>query len=123
MLYNLNMSFLAYKTKLQLNNQQKTLMRQCAGYSRWLWNWGLDLKQKAYSEGIKLNKSQLRKFYTNYVKPLFILFTSVPRYSLISYDSRYPERLSPTQGRDLSGGNGGSNKTGLTSDTNSSITL
>ncbi|MGK7893684.1 MAG: helix-turn-helix domain-containing protein, partial [Xenococcus sp. (in: cyanobacteria)] len=27
-------------TKLQLNNQQKTLMRRCAGYSRWRWNWG-----------------------------------------------------------------------------------
>ena len=53
------MSYLAYKTKLKLNNQQKTLMRQCAGYSRWLWNWALDLKQKAYQEGIKLNKSQL----------------------------------------------------------------
>ena len=65
------MSFLAHKTKLQLNNQQKTLMRRCAGCSRWLWNWGLDIKQKAYSEGIKLNKSQLRKFYTNHVKPLY----------------------------------------------------
>ncbi len=65
------MSFLAYKTKLKLNNQQKTLMRRCAGYNRWLWNWGLDLKQKAYSEGIKLNKSQLRKFYTFHVKPLY----------------------------------------------------
>ncbi|MDJ0532883.1 MAG: RNA-guided endonuclease TnpB family protein [Xenococcaceae cyanobacterium MO_207.B15] len=65
------MSYLAYKTKLKLNNQQKTLMRQCAGYGRWLWNWALDFKQKAYSEGIKLNKSQLRKYYTNHVKPLY----------------------------------------------------
>ncbi|MDJ0687834.1 MAG: RNA-guided endonuclease TnpB family protein [Xenococcaceae cyanobacterium MO_188.B32] len=63
------MSYLSYKTKLKLNNQQKTLMRQCAGYSRWLWNWGLDFKQKAYSEGIKLNKALVRKFYTNYIKP------------------------------------------------------
>ncbi|MDJ0535681.1 MAG: RNA-guided endonuclease TnpB family protein [Xenococcaceae cyanobacterium MO_207.B15] len=65
------MSYLAYKTKLKLNNQQKTLMRQCAGYGRWVWNWALNFKQKAYDEGIKLNKSQLRKYYTNYVKPLY----------------------------------------------------
>ncbi len=65
------MSYLAYKTQLKLNNQQKTLMRSCAGYSRWLWNWALNLKQKAYQSGIKLNKSQLRKFYTNHVKPFY----------------------------------------------------
>ncbi len=70
-IYNTFMSYLAYKTKLKLNNRAKTLMRQCAGYGRWVWNWGLDLKQKAYSEGIKLNKAQLRKYYTNYVKPLY----------------------------------------------------
>jgi putative transposase len=52
------MNYLAYKTKLKLNNQQKTLMRQCAGYGRWVWNWALDFKEKAYKEGIKLNKSQ-----------------------------------------------------------------
>jgi len=87
------MSFLAYKTKLKLNNQQKTLMRQCAGYSRWLWNWGLDLKQKAYSEGIKLNKSQLRKFYTNHVKPLYpwqsSLSSKIYQYAFIDLDQAY----------------------------------
>ncbi|NEO81917.1 helix-turn-helix domain-containing protein, partial [Moorena sp. SIO4G3] len=28
----------AFKTKLKLNNKQKTLMAQHAGYSRWVWN-------------------------------------------------------------------------------------
>jgi putative transposase len=65
------MTYLAYKTKLKLNNQQKTWMRQCAGYARWVWNWAINFKQKAYKEDIKLNKSQLRKYYTNYVKPLY----------------------------------------------------
>ncbi|MDJ0903444.1 MAG: RNA-guided endonuclease TnpB family protein [Xenococcus sp. MO_188.B8] len=87
------MSFLAYRTKLQLNNQQKTLMRRCAGYSRWLWNWGLDLKQKAYAEGIKLNKSQLRKFYTNHVKPLYpwqsSLSSKIYQYAFIDLDEAY----------------------------------
>ncbi len=87
------MSYLAYKTKLKLNNQQKTLMRQCAGYRRWLWNWGLNLKQKAYDRGITLNKSQLRKFYTNYVKPLYSwqsqLSSRIYQYAFIDLDQAY----------------------------------
>ncbi|NEO46097.1 helix-turn-helix domain-containing protein [Moorena bouillonii] len=31
----------ALKTKVKLNNQHKTLMAQHAGYSRWVYNWGL----------------------------------------------------------------------------------
>ncbi|MDJ0634453.1 MAG: RNA-guided endonuclease TnpB family protein [Xenococcaceae cyanobacterium MO_188.B29] len=87
------MSYLAYKTKLKLNNQGKTLMRQCAGYGRWLWNWALDFKQKAYIEGIKLNKSQLRKYYTNYVKPSFpwqsSLSSRIYQYVFIDLDEAY----------------------------------
>lgn len=87
------MSYLAYKTKLKLNNQEKTLMRQCAGYGRWLWNWALDFKQKAYIEGIKLNKSQLRKYYTNYVKPSFSwqssLSSRIYQYVFINLDEAY----------------------------------
>ena len=87
------MSYLAYKTKLKLNNQQKTLMRQCAGYGRWVWNWALDFKQKAYGEGIKLSKSQLRKYYTNYVKPLYpwqsSLSSRIYQYVFIDLDEAY----------------------------------
>jgi putative transposase len=87
------MSYLAYKTKLQLNNQQKTLMRQCAGYRRWVWNWALDFKQKAYAEDIKLNKSQLRKFYTNHVKPDYPwqsqLSSKIYQYVFINLDEAY----------------------------------
>ena len=87
------MSYLAYKTKLKLNNQQKTKMRQCAGYSRWVWNWALDFKQKAYNEGIKLNKSNLRKYYTNYVKPLypwqFLLSSKIYQYVFIDLEQAY----------------------------------
>ena len=93
MLYNITMSYLAYKTKLKINNQQKTLMRQCAGYSRWLWNWGLNLKQKARDEGITVNKSQLRKFYTNHVKPLYPwqsqLSSRIYQYAFIDLDEAY----------------------------------
>ena len=87
------MSYLAYKTKLKLNNQQKTLMRQCSGYNRWVWNWGLNLKQNAYDEGIKLTKSQLRKFYTNHVKPLYPwqskLSSRIYQYAFIDLDEAY----------------------------------
>lgn len=87
------MTYLAYKTKLKLNDQQKTLMRQCAGYARWLWNWGLDFKQKAYDEDIKLNKSQLRKYYTNYVKPNYFwqsqLSSKIYQYAFINLDDAY----------------------------------
>lgn len=87
------MSYLAYKTKLKLNNQQKTLMRQCAGYRRWVGHWALDFKQKAYAEDIKLNKSQLRKYYTNYVKPNYSwqsqLSSKIYQYAFINLDEAY----------------------------------
>ena len=37
----------AFKTKLKLNNKQKTLMAQHAGYSRWVWNWALAMWNEA----------------------------------------------------------------------------
>lgn len=87
------MTYLAYKTKLKLNNQQKTLMRQSAGYARWVWNWALDFKQKAYEQKIKLNKSQLRKYYTNHVKPSYSwqsqLSSKIYQYVFINLDEAY----------------------------------
>ena len=43
----------ALKTQLKLNNKQKTLMAQHAGYSRWVWNWALNLWNQAYEAGLK----------------------------------------------------------------------
>ncbi len=59
----------AFKTKLKLNNKQKTLMAQHAGYSRWIWNWALNLWNEAYKAGLKPTANKLKKFYTNHVKP------------------------------------------------------
>ncbi|NEQ11543.1 MAG: IS200/IS605 family element transposase accessory protein TnpB [Moorea sp. SIO4E2] len=59
----------AFKTKLKLNNKQKTLMAQHAGYSRWIWNWALRMWNSAYKEGLKLSTNKLKKFYTNHIKP------------------------------------------------------
>ena len=87
------MSYLAYKTKLKLNNQQKTLMLKSAGYRQWLWNWALDFKQKVMAEDIKLNKSQLRKFYTNHIKPDYPwqsqLSSRIYQYVFINLDEAY----------------------------------
>jgi putative transposase len=38
----------AYKTELDLNNQQITACKQHAGAARWAFNWGLQRKQESY---------------------------------------------------------------------------
>jgi putative transposase len=38
----------AYKTELDLNDQQVTACRQHAGAARWAYNWGLQVKQERY---------------------------------------------------------------------------
>jgi putative transposase len=60
---------LGFRTKLKLNQSQRKLMAQHAGYSRWVYNWGLATKIRLYQEGIKIKTNELKKFYTNYVKP------------------------------------------------------
>ena len=60
---------LGWSTKLKLNGRQRKLMAQHAGYSRWIYNWGLATKIKLYQEGIKIKTTELKKFYTNHVKP------------------------------------------------------
>ncbi|NEO54419.1 MAG: IS200/IS605 family element transposase accessory protein TnpB [Okeania sp. SIO3B5] len=59
------------RTKLKLNNKQKTLLAQHAGYSRWVYNWGLSLWNAAYKDGYKPNARKLRVVFTNHTKPLY----------------------------------------------------
>ena len=59
------------RTKLKLNNKQKTLCAQHAGYSRWCYNWGLSLWNAAYKDGYKPNTRKLREVFTNHTKPLY----------------------------------------------------
>ncbi len=65
------MVYKAFRTKLKLNNQQKTVMAQHAGYSRWVYNWGLRLWEEAYKDGLKPSVGMLKKFFTNHVKPQY----------------------------------------------------
>ncbi|MDJ0519246.1 MAG: RNA-guided endonuclease TnpB family protein [Trichodesmium sp. MO_231.B1] len=59
------------RTKLKLNNKQKKLLAQHAGYSRWCYNWGLSLWNAAYKDGYKPNTRKLREVFTNHTKPLY----------------------------------------------------
>ncbi len=61
----------AYRTKLYLNNQQKTLMAKHAGFARWVYNWGLRLWKESVKVGLKPNATILKKLFTNHVKPNF----------------------------------------------------
>ncbi|NES04798.1 MAG: IS200/IS605 family element transposase accessory protein TnpB [Okeania sp. SIO2F4] len=65
------MMYKSIRTKLKLNNKQKTLMAQHAGYSRWCYNWGLSLWNAAYKYGYKPNILKLREVFTNHTKPLY----------------------------------------------------
>ncbi len=56
-------------TKLKLNNRQKTLMAGHAGFSRWVYNWGLAMWKDAYNQGLKPNTKTLKRLFTNHVKP------------------------------------------------------
>ncbi|MEA5541138.1 transposase [Limnoraphis robusta Tam1] len=56
-------------TKLKLNNRQKTLMATHAGFSRWVYNWGLAMWTDAYNQGLKPNTKTLKRLFTNHVKP------------------------------------------------------
>jgi putative transposase len=61
----------AYRTKLDLNNQQRTLMAKHAGFARWVYNWALRLWKDGCKEGLKPNAKILKKLFTNHVKPNF----------------------------------------------------
>ncbi len=43
----------AYKTELDLNNQQRTRCIKHAGAARWAYNWGLARKKEAFEAGLK----------------------------------------------------------------------
>ncbi len=82
------MYYKAIKTKLKLNNYQATLMAKHAGFSRWVYNWGLRLWSEGLSVGLKPSANTLKKLFTNHVKPQFSwmseLSSKVYQYAFIS---------------------------------------
>jgi putative transposase len=96
------MAYKAFKTKLKLNNEQKTLMSKHAGYCRWVFNWGLRLWSEAYKQGLKPNVGMLKKFFTNYVKPQYSwmneLSSKVYQYAFINLADAF-KRFFSKQGK------------------------
>ncbi|NEP85655.1 MAG: IS200/IS605 family element transposase accessory protein TnpB [Okeania sp. SIO2C2] len=81
------------RTKLKLNNKQKTMMAQHAGYSRWCYNWGLSLWNAAYKDGYKPNARKLREVFTNHTKPLYPWMKNL---SSRVYQYAFPSECFPT---------------------------
>lgn len=83
----------AYRTKLNVNNKQKTLLARHAGYARWVFNWALALWNEAYKDGLKPNANKLKKLFTNYVKPshewMKQLSSKVYQYAFINLGEAY----------------------------------
>jgi putative transposase len=66
--------------ELKLNNKERSLMAQCAGYARFVYNYGLNMvngtkgmtklnkrgKEVSYSYNQRINEA--KKVFTNYVK-------------------------------------------------------
>ena len=84
---------LGFRTKLKLNQSQRREMAQHAGYHRWVYNWGLATKIQLYEDGIKIKTTQLKKFYTNHVKPEYPwqsqLSSRVYQYAFRDLDNAY----------------------------------
>ena len=59
---------LGFKTKLKVNNQQKTLLAQHAGYARFVYNFGLGLIKEAWQEKFYPTVNDLKKYFTNVIK-------------------------------------------------------
>jgi putative transposase len=82
------MYYKAIKTKLKLNNYQATVMAKHAGFSRWVYNWGLRLWSEGYKAGLKPSAHALKKVFTHHVKPQFSwmseLSSRVYQYAFIS---------------------------------------
>lgn len=62
----------AIKRELQLNNKQRTLLRQHSGYSRWVYNYALDLLKASRNFEGTFNKklNEIKKVFTNHTKKL-----------------------------------------------------
>ena len=62
----------AIKRELKLNNKEKTFFKECAGFSRFVYNYGLILVKESWNLGIKASDSQristIKKVFTNLTK-------------------------------------------------------
>lgn len=92
---------LGFKTKLKVNNRQKTLLAQHAGYSRFVYNYGLALIKQAWDEKIYPSVNDIKKVFTNVTKKQLPwankLSSRVYQYAFIDLNnalSRFKSKLS-----------------------------
>lgn len=82
------MAYKAFRTKLKVSNKLASLLSQHAGYSRFVYNWGLRMWSEAYKEGLKPSVSMLKKLFTNHVLPNYLwmskLSSKVYQYAFIN---------------------------------------
>ena len=45
-----------FKYELRLNNKERTLLQQCAGLKRFVWNWGLAERLERYQTQTNKNR-------------------------------------------------------------------
>jgi putative transposase len=82
--------FRALKSPLKLNNKEKSYLRECAGLSRFAWNWGLSLCNDLYKSGVRFPGCNKLKEFWNSEK--YIKFPWVTQYSKCIPDGVF-ERL------------------------------
>ena len=55
-----------YKTELDPNNKQTTLLKMNCGTARFVYNWGLSMKKKSYEE--TKTSSESSQLYTQFIQ-------------------------------------------------------
>ena len=55
----------AYKTELDPNNKQRTMMGRCCGASRYVYNWGLAEWKQQYEDGKKPSAIGLKTHFNS----------------------------------------------------------
>ncbi len=84
----------AYKTELDVNDKQRTLLIQCAGVARWAWNWGLARRKQEYEENGRSSNAIEQHRQLNALKAteypwLYNYSKAIPQEALRDLDKAY----------------------------------
>lgn len=83
-----------YKAELDVNNEQRTLLLQCAGTARWAWNWGLARRKQEYEDTGKSSNAIEQHRQLNALKAeeypwLYNYSKAIPQEALRDLDKAY----------------------------------
>ena len=84
----------AYKTEIDVNNKQKTLLSQHIGCARWAFNWGLNIKKEAFEKKEKISTAidlhrKLNKLKKTDIPWMYQSSKSSPQESLRDLDKAF----------------------------------